>query len=1103
MVLSPQRAVASQPTMTLSASSVDGLNSGTARLGMHVQLTPVVSGSSSTSVTWSMSGAGSITTAGLYSAPDSGSVGTTVKFTATLDSTPAVSATYTLTIVNPVPSITKVSPAALPRGTSTVALTGWGFIPGTVVYMNGAALPTTYVSISQVNVQVTLSSTATGSVSFVAVNGSPSGGTSPAVSASIAAIGLTLQAQSAGGLNTGSVTMGLHMQLTPVVTGTTSTAVTYSLSGAGTLTSAGLYTAPASGTAGQSITVKAALTSDSSVTASYTFELLNPAPVLTKLSVSSLPKGTTTVLVAGSGFIPSTTVLVSGKAVATSYVSPYEVSAPVTVSTSGVSIATYNAGPGGGTSSAIQVPLSGLSMTLNATSADGANTHTGRLGLHVQLTPVITGTTSTAVTWTLSGPGTISSAGLYTAPSANDTGQVATVTAALTSDPTTTATYAITLINPAPSVYSFTPTSLTSTSNTVSVVGAQMVPGTTVLINGSAVATTYVSWNKVTAVVPGTAGENTTLSMTVQNPSPGGGSTSAYSLPISVPGGLSVSPASLPINSSTITVTGTGFSSSSVVWVNSEAVPTTYVSATKLTATAFVPPWRTAAVTVGVGNATSASDTVSVPVVNQTAVTWDAAVRFSYQAAFGPRPDVVAQIQQEGFDTFLTQQFAQPVSTYPVESSSSDLTKIQFFYNALGGSNLLRQRVAFALEEFITASEIDGYIYPTVVPWQTLMEKDAFANFRTLMNDVTLNATMGYWLNLGNDFSPLNPAQHPNQNYAREFMQLFTIGPVMLNDDGSQVLDSNGKTIATYDTANVLDMSRALTGWANPANDSSATAALLMDFGLPLQANESRHDTGSKTLLGNVTLPAGQTITEDLKSALDTVFNHQNVPPFISKLLIQHLVKSDPSPEYIERISKVFENDGTGVRGNLQAVVRAILLDTEARAGDSDTVAASDGHLQEPILYFLAVMSGVQTTPTTTALVYTERSLGEHIWNPNSVFSFYQPTFDIPGTTINAPEFQLYDSNYLPQRSQVLYSVLEGTQLGFNKNYQTQSWLFSHFSNIPDLLDAVDHLFFHGTMPTATKSVIENYVASVPTLREQQVEALYLALNSDSFQISH
>ncbi len=921
-----------------------------------------------------------------------------------------------------------------------------------------------------------------------------------------AQITMKLQAASVDGTNSGTARLGMHVQLTPIITGTNSTSVTWTLQGAGTLSTAGLYAAPTTMPSSTSVKVTAILTSSPSVTASYSFSLVNPVPYIGSVKPSGLPRGTSSVNIGGTGFVPGTSIRVNGSAVPTTYVSPTQVNAQITIATTAsgsVSFTAFDPAPAGGTSAAVMATIANPGMTLQAVSADGTNTGTARLGLHVQLTPVVTGTTNTAVTWALQGAGTLSTSGLYTAPDAVGSSPNVTITATLVAYPTVTATYHFSLINPVPLLYWIKPTTLAATSNSLTVAGASIVPGATVLVNGSAVTTTYQSWNAVTAQINATAGQASSVSLVISNPAPGGGKSTAITLPIAVPKTTSVQPATLGTGSIPLTITGSNYTSSSVVFVNGEAVPTTYVSSTKLTATGFVAPWNTTSVQIGVGDSTAPTDVITVPVSNKTAVSYDAAARFSMQAAFGPRPDIVMHIQQVGFSTFLNEQFGQPVSSYPVQSVSSDLTKIQFTYNALNGNNLLRQRVAFALEEFITASIINGYIYPTAVPWQELMEKDAFANFRTLLNDVTLNNTMGNWLNLGNNWAPTNSALHPNQNYARELLQLFTIGPVKLNDDGSTVLDSTGKPTPTYNDSTILDLSRALTGWAMPPVDSSNFAALNTDFAIPLQAMDSRHDHGQKVLFGSTTLPAGQTITEDETAALNAVFNHPNVPPFISRLLIQHLVKSDPTPAYIERISKVFENDGTGVRGNLQAVVRAILLDTEARDGDDGTVASSDGHLQEPILYFLAVMSGLQTTPATTALVYAERGLGEYIWSPESVFSFYSPSFNIPGTSINAPEFQLYDANYLPQRSQILYSIIAGKETGFNSNYRQTSWLLQNFSTIPNLLDAVDHMFYHGTMPAATKQIIESYVASLPNPTDQQTQALYLALNSDMFQISH
>lgn len=1104
-IFAAAQAATTQPAIKLSASSVDGTNVGTARLGMHVLVTPTVTGTTSTAVTWKLNGAGSLSDAGLYAAPASMPSSSAVSVTATLTSNPSVSATYNFVLVNPVPEITGLAPAGLPRGTSTLTITGYGFVPGTVLQLNGSPVATTYLSPTQVKAQISVASNATDSFPLVAKNPAPAGGTSSTVQAPVANIGIKLNASSVDGNNAGTARLGMHVLVTPTVNGTTDNSVTWKLTGAGSLSNTGLYSAPVAMPANANASVTATLADNPAISATYNFSIVNPVPVISKVSPVALPRGTSTVLVGGSGFVSGTRVLVNGASVATTYVSDTQVNAQVSVAsnTSGLAIAASNPAPVGGVSSAVQVPVSDIGMTLNAASSDGTNTGTARLGLHVQVTPKITGTTDNKVTWGLNGAGTLSTSGLYTAPTTVGTNPDVTVTATLTDNPAVTASYKLTLINPVPALYTVTPTALSSMTNTISMTGASIVPGSMVLVNGSPVTTTYKSWNILAAQINASVGQSGALSVTIQNPSPGGGVSSPVSITVAVPKTLTVTPASLGTGITTITVTGSNFSSSSIVYVNNEPVPTTYVSSAKLTAAAFVAPWRTTPVPIGVGTAAGPDNVVTLPVVNQSTVSYDAASRFSLQAAFGPRPDVVAQIQQLGFTGFLNQQFAQPASTYPQQATSSDLTKIQFTYNALKGNNLLRQRVAFSLEEFITASIINGYIYPTAVPWQELMEKDAFGNFRNLMTDVTMNGTMGYWLNLGNNWSPLDATQHPNQNYARELMQLFTIGPVKLNDDGSTQLDANGKAIPSYDDSTVLDMSRALTGWALAPADSSAFTGLFTDFSIPMQANDSRHDHGQKTLFGNIVLPAGQDITTDRDAALNAIFNHPNVPPFVSRLLIQHLVKSDPSPAYIQRISKVFENDGTGVRGNLRAVVQAILLDEEARAGDEGTVAASDGHLQEPILYFMAVMSGLQTTPTTTALVYAERGLGEHIWSPESVFSFYSPSFNIPGTTINAPEFQLFDANYLPQRSQILYSILAGKETGFNATYQTTGWLMTHFSTIPNLLDAVNHVFFHGTMPAATQQVIENYVATLPNPTDQKVQALYLALNSDSFQISH
>jgi uncharacterized protein (DUF1800 family) len=1101
-----------QPSIKITAESGQGVNPTTACLGRNTGFTATVSGTGTTAVTWALNGGGTITSAGAYSAPVTMPASSTVVVTATLVSQPSVSASYSFTLINPVVNLTGTYPTAVTTGTTnSVVLSGYGFIPGSKVLVNGTAVPTTYTSMYHVTAQIPVSASTAAPVSITTVNSGPGGGTSNSLAVPLAAASIKITAESGQGVNPTTALLGRNTGFTATVSGSSNTAVTWSMTGAGTLTSAGAYSAPVTMPGSSTVVVTAALASQPSVSASYSFTLINPVVSLTGTYPTTVTPGVSNSLVlSGYGFIPGSKVLVNGTAVPTTYTSMYHVTAQVPVSTSAtgpVTITTVNPAPGGGTSNAVSVPLAGVSIKIVGESGQGMNPTTAVLSRNTGFTANVTGSANTAVTWSLTGAGTLTSAGAYSAPAAMPANRTVVITAALVSEPSVTASYTMSLINPTPTINNTYPTAVNATSNSVVINGYAYVPGSVVMVNGNAVPTTYGSMYYLTAQIPGTAGESAPVVVTVQNPAPGGGTSNTISLGVAVPGVTSVSPNPIPAGASTVTVNGENFTSTSVITLDGNQMVTTYVSPTKLTAAAHVAPWRTNSVAVGVApSATIATaGSLEVPIANTATVPYDTAARFASQAAWGPRPDVVAQIQSLGLAGYLNQQFAQGVSTYPTPVPiTSDSPQSQFTLNALTGSNLLRQRVAFALEEFITASVINNSFYMSGVPWQMMMEKDAFGNFRNLMTDVTLNTTMGVWLNLGNNWAPTNPSVHPNQNYARELMQLFTMGPVMLNMDGSQIPDSSGNPEPSYDTATVLDLSRALTGWGLPVADSSSFSAEGHDYSLPMIANDSLHDHGQKTLFDSTVLPAGQNINQDLTSALNTIFNHPNVPPFVSRILIQHLVKSNPSPAYVARIAAVFANNGNGVRGDLTAVVRAILLDEEARAGDSGAMASTDGHLQEPIIYYMSVMSGLQMAPTAQNFVLAEQGLGEYLWEPETVFSFYSPSFMIPGTTINAPEFQIFDGNFQLQRSQILYNMLNGTQYDFSgAPYRNTDWFFSYFQTIPSIVDAVNHMFYHGTMPSSTQSAIESYCQSLPTLQQQQTTALYLALNSDTFQVSH
>jgi uncharacterized protein (DUF1800 family) len=290
---------------------------------------------------------------------------------------------------------------------------------------------------------------------------------------------------------------------------------------------------------------------------------------------------------------------------------------------------------------------------------------------------------------------------------------------------------------------------------------------------------------------------------------------------------------------------------------------------------------------------------ISVPIA-QTAVSYDVAARFATQAAFGPRPDVVEHIQQIGLDAFITEQPRQPVVAYDPKVWSPTT----FLLAASNGNSLLRLRVAYALQSFIVPSG-NSFVAGSI-PAERMFERDATENFRTLLTDVASDTNIGVFLNLVNNPVPLDPNVHPNQNFARELMQLFTMGPQRLNEDGTLMLDSGGVPIPSYSQDTVIDLTRALTGWnlADPVDPDYTAWGI--DYSQPLNghlAYYGRHDQNPKVLFDSVILPSGQSIEQDRDSALDAVFHHPNVPPFVSRLLIQHLVKSNPSPCFIYRIS--------------------------------------------------------------------------------------------------------------------------------------------------------------------------------------------------------
>ena len=365
------------------------------------------------------------------------------------------------------------------------------------------------------------------------------------------------------------------------------------------------------------------------------------------------------------------------------------------------------------------------------------------------------------------------------------------------------------------------------------------------------------------------------------------------------------------------------------------------------------------------------------------------------------------------------------------------------------------------------------------------------------MRDVTLNAAMGEYLDMVNNAKiPAGATGSPNENYARELLQLFTVGLTALNVDGSPKLGSDGNAVASYGQREVNEFARVFTGWTYAPKPGNYRGSIQPYYGAPMVAFEPNHDTGVKTLFNGVVLPAGQTAQQDLEAALRNVFQHPNVGPFLSRGLIQQFVTSNPSPEYIGRVARVFNDNGAGVRGDLKAVIRAVLLDAEAQ----DPALSSGGHLREPALYLAASLrlfaAQIADHPF---LSYQSNDLGQKVLYPPSVFSYFSPNYRYPGTTVAAPEFQIVTGQSAMMRMNVMARLINN---GYGSEVKIDLTRFTDAAgDTPLLLDMVNREFFGGRMDPEVRRAIFNAVQAQQDRRSKALTALYLAGTSPFFQV--
>jgi uncharacterized protein (DUF1800 family) len=536
----------------------------------------------------------------------------------------------------------------------------------------------------------------------------------------------------------------------------------------------------------------------------------------------------------------------------------------------------------------------------------------------------------------------------------------------------------------------------------------------------------------------------------------------------------------------------------------------------------------------GGGGGSSSSSATPAPIASSVVpISVADATRLADQAAFGPTPTLVTEINQQG-SAWIDAQLTTPASGYPAMGAVNNNSGITcpvngpnpqcfrdnysafpiqraFFQNAVSGRDQLRQRVAFAYSQiFVVSSAMiePGY---ALREYHQMLLNDSFVNYRQLIEDVTLSPVMGAYLNMANNNKGNAAAGvSPNENYAREVLQLFSIGLNELNPDGTLVLQG-GFPVPTYTQDTIEGFANTFTGWTYPTAPGATAKSNNPAYYIgQMSAIQKNHDTTTKLLLNGTRLAANQSAQSDLKGALDTIYNHPNVGPFIGRQLIQFLVTSNPSPAYVGRVSAVFNNDGAGVRGNMAAVIKAILMDSEAR-GDVKT-DPHYGKLREPVVDFVSVLRATGGRTDGDFPINMTAGEGQPLFGPNTVFSFYSPSYPLPGSaTLVAPQFGILNTASVIARLNFLNALLY-TKGGIAPDQNligatgTQIDL-SDFDNVVgdagSLIALLDARLLHNTLTAAESSNIAtavNMFAATDRI-DRATTALYLVLASPHYQI--
>jgi uncharacterized protein (DUF1800 family) len=509
------------------------------------------------------------------------------------------------------------------------------------------------------------------------------------------------------------------------------------------------------------------------------------------------------------------------------------------------------------------------------------------------------------------------------------------------------------------------------------------------------------------------------------------------------------------------------------------------------------------------------------PVANLAPPTPQSAARLMSQASYGATKVDIDRIQALGWDAWLTEQFNTPsIDTHlgyvnrggppncnPCDSKYINAVMESFWRQVVLSPDVLRQRAVFALSQIFVVSTVNSAVdiqADAHAAYLDMLARNAFGNYRQLLEEVSLHPTMGIYLShLRNQKEDAATGRIPDQNYAREVMQLFSIGLWQLNPDGSRKKDAMGNDIPTYEQADISGMSRVFTGWSwgnQATTDDNFRWGDSGTWHIPMQGYPGFHSSSEKRIINGVVIPANTAAPASLKIALDTLFNHPNVGPFIGSQLIKRLVTSNPSPAYISRVSAVFADNGSGVRGDMKAVWRAVLLDPDAR--DASKISQPTwGKLREPILRYAHFLRSFNVKSDSTKytiwnLEELSASLGQNPMRAPSVFNWYRPDYAPQGPLrrggLKAPEFQIAHETTVTGYTNFMLNTVQVATDSF-KNDSRQYGPVNDFmatdyaaeralaGNATALVDHLNLILMSGQMSASLRSKIIPAINAVPS----------------------